>query len=205
MTLDMLVALVGFALAMSLSPGPGNFILLAAGVNFGFRRSVPIILGISGGFLAMVLAIGLGLGPLLQEHQTVYAALKVIGGAYVLWLALKIARSTPTADSGPDRPPRPISFIEAALLQLVNPKAWAVALIVTVSYTTPVDYLASLIAMIAVFAVVNLPAISMWALFGVGLRQVLNDPAKVRVFNIVMALLLVSSMVPVLIDVPLWS
>lgn len=204
MTMEMLAALVGFALVMSLSPGPGNFILLASGVNFGFRRSVPIILGISGGFLAMVLAIGLGLGPILQEHQTVYAVLKVIGGAYVLWLAIKIARSAPPAEAGTDRPDRPVSFLEAALLQLVNPKAWAVALIVTVSYTTPTDYTASLLAMIAVFAVVNLPAISVWALFGVGLRRFLHDPLKVRVFNTVMALLLVASMVPVLFDVSQW-
>lgn len=205
MTLDMLVALVGFAFVMSISPGPSNLILLASGVNFGFVRSLPIVLGVSAGFLSMVLVIGLGLGPVLHEYPLVYAGLKLICAAYVFWLAVKIARSAPSGGPSADKPERPISFAQAALLQLVNPKAWAVALIVTVSYTTPVNYLASLLAMIAVFAVVNLPSISMWALFGVGLRQILNDPAKVRVFNLVMALLLVGSMVPVLIDVPLWS
>ena len=93
-------------------------------------------------------------------------------------------------NAGTDKPERPISFTQASLFQLVHPKAWAVALIVTVSYTTPADYLPSLLAMIVVFAVVNLPAISMGALFGVGLRRLLNDPVKVRVFNIAMALLL---------------
>ncbi len=205
MTFEMFVALVGFAFAMSISPGPGNFILLAAGVNFGFVRSLPIVLGISVGFLSMVLAIGLGLGPVLHSHPFVYAGLKLLCAAYVFRLALKIARSSPSGGPSAEKPERPISFVQACFLQLVNPKAWAVALIVTVSYTTPADYLPSLLAMIAVFAVVNLPAISVWALFGVGLRQVLNDPAKVRVFNIVMALLLVGSMVPVLIDVPLRS
>jgi threonine/homoserine/homoserine lactone efflux protein len=205
MTFEMLVALVGFAFVMSISPGPGNFILLASGVNFGFRRSVPIVLGISAGFLSMVLAVGLGLGPFLHENQSVYAVLKLLCAAYVFWLALKIARSSPMTNASAEKPERPISFLQASLFQLVNPKAWAVALIVTVSYTTPADYLPSLLAMIVVFAVVNLPAISMWALFGVGLRQLLNDPAKVRVFNIAMALLLVGSMIPVLLDVPLWS
>jgi threonine/homoserine/homoserine lactone efflux protein len=205
MTFEMLVALVGFAFVMSISPGPGHFILLASGVNFGFWRSVPIVLGISAGFLSMVLAVGLGLGPVLQEYQSIYTVLKLLCAAYVFWLALKIARSSPMTNASTEKPERPISFLQASLFQLVNPKAWAVALIVTVSYTTPADDLPSLLAMIVVFAVVNLPAISMWALFGVGLRQLLNDPAKVRVFNIAMALLLVGSMVPVLLDVPLWS
>lgn len=205
MTFEMLVALAGFAFAMSISPGPGNFILLASGVNFGFRRSIPIVLGISLGFLTMVLAIGLGLGPILKAYPLANSALKVVCAAYVFWLAVKIARSAPMTSAGSEPPERPISFVQAALFQLVNPKAWAVALIVTVSYTTPANYIASLLAMIVVFAVVNLPALSMWALFGVGLRRFLRDPAKVRVFNVAMALLLVASMIPVLLDVPLWS
>jgi len=202
---ELLVALAGFAFVMSISPGPGNFILLASGVNFGFLRSVPIVLGISFGFLSMVLAIGLGLGPLIQAYPAISIVLKVLCAVYVLWLAVKIARSSPAANAADDRPDRPISFVQASLFQLVNPKAWAVALIVTVSYTTPADYVASLIAMIAVFAVVNLPTISLWALFGVGLRRLLSDPAKVRIVNVVMALLLVASMAPVVLDVPLFG
>ena len=205
MTVEMLIALVGFAFVMSISPGPGNFILLASGANFGFRRSVPIVLGISIGFLSMLLAVGLGVGPVLQEHQSVYTALKLLCAAYVVWLALKIARAAPMADAGTDKPERPISFLQASLFQLVNPKAWAVALIVTVSYTSPANYLPSLILMIVVFAIVTVPSISVWALFGVGLRRLLRDPARVRAFNIVMALLLVGSMIPVLIDIRLWS
>lgn len=204
MTVETLIALVGFAFAMSISPGPGNFILLASGANFGFQRSVPIVLGISIGFLSMVLAVGLGLGAVLQEHQSVYTALKLVCAGYVFWLALKIARSAPMSEAGTDKPERPISFLQASLFQLVNPKAWAVALIVTVSYTSPANYLASLIGMIAVFAMVNVPFISVWALFGVGLRRLLRDPLRVRAFNIAMALLLVASMLPVLIDIRLW-
>jgi threonine/homoserine/homoserine lactone efflux protein len=205
MTTEMLVALIGFAFVMSVSPGPSNFILLASGVNFGFLRSLPIVFGISAGFLSMVLAVGLGLGPVLNAYPAIAVVLKAACAAYVLWLAVKIARSSPSGGPSAEKPEKPISFMQASLFQLVNPKAWAVALIVTVSYTTPVNYVASLIAMIAVFAVVNLPSISLWALFGVGLRRLLNDPAKVRIFNIVMALLLVGSMVPVLLDVSLWA
>ena len=200
MTADLFLALAGFAFVMSISPGPGNFLLLASGVNFGFARSIPLVLGISLGFLTMVLLVGLGVGQILQRYEGVYVALKFVCAAYVLWLAVKIATSAPGEMTREDTAATPISFVQAALFQLVNPKAWAVALIVTVSYTTETDYLFSLLAMIAVFAAINLPAISLWALSGVLLRRIMSNPVQVRVFNVAMGLLLAGSMVPILMD-----
>lgn len=196
---DTMIALIGFAFVMSISPGPGNFLLLASGVNFGFPRSLPLVLGISFGFLTMVFFVGIGLGQILQQAPIIYTVLKFTCAAYVLWLALKIARSRSTGPSGEDQMERPISFLQAALFQLVNPKAWAVALIVTVSYTNPENYLTSLVVMILLFALVNLPAISVWAISGVALRRVLRKGRQVAIFNLVMALLLVGSMIPVLL------
>jgi len=201
MTTDLILALIGFAFVMSISPGPGNFLLLASGVNFGFARSIPLILGISIGFLTMVLMVGLGIGQVLQRYEGVYTALKFVCAAYVLWLAVKIATSTPGEMAEAEGNAAPISFVQAALFQLVNPKAWAVALIVTVSYTTQTNYLASLIALIAIFAVINLPSISMWAISGVLLRRIMSNPVQVKVFNTVMAVLLAGSMIPILLDV----
>jgi threonine/homoserine/homoserine lactone efflux protein len=198
MPLETALALMGFAFAMSISPGPGNFLLLASGANFGFLRSVPLVLGISGGFLTMVLFVGLGLGQVLQAVPALYTALKLVCAAYVLWLAWKIARSRAIAPEGTAAMARPIGFLQAALFQLVNPKAWAVALIVTVSYTSPDDYLLSLVLMIALFALVNLPAISVWAVSGAALRGVLARGNRIAVFNITMAVLLVASMALVL-------
>lgn len=203
MTLELLLALAGFAFATSITPGPSNLILLASGVNYGFRRSLPLMLGISAGFLTMVLLVGLGIGQVLQANATLYAILQSLSVLYVLWLAWKIAssRTTPTSDG--DAAARPFTFLQAALLQWVNPKAWTVALIVTVSYTPqgtlPGDYLPSLLLMILVFGVVNLPSISTWAICGMALRRVLSDPARLRGFNIAMALLLVASMVPIVL------
>ncbi|MCP4329665.1 MAG: LysE family translocator [Alphaproteobacteria bacterium] len=199
MTFQTLLALVGFAFVMSITPGPGNFLLLASGANFGILRTVPLILGISFGFLSMVLAVGLGLGQILRQYEIVYALLRFVCLAYVIWLAWKIAhiRSVGVDDTGAGS--NPISFLQAAAFQLVNPKAWAVALIVTVSYTSAEDYYLSLVSMIAVFAIVNLPAISAWAIFGVGLRRLLSDERRLRAFNIGMASLLVVSMVPVVL------
>ena len=198
MSLETMFALIGFAFVMSITPGPGNFLLLASGVNFGFLRSLPLVLGISLGFLTMVFFVGLGLGQVLQSNPTVYTILKFASAGYVFWLAWKIARSRSFAPGDRDEMEKPISFLHGALLQLVNPKAWAVALIVTVSYTNPDRYLASLILMILIFAVVNLPSLGVWAVSGMALRRIIGDGPKVVVFNILMALLLVGSMMPVL-------
>jgi len=204
MTSDLLLALAGFAFVTSASPGPGNFLLLASGVNFGFRRSLPLVLGISGGFLTMVFLVGLGLGPLLQRFPLIALALKGACIAFVLWLAWKIARAAPKIAEGRDAGARPIGFVQAALLQWLNPKAWTVALIVTVSYVTPgattADTVASLLLVIAFFACVNLPSISLWALSGVALRRLFADPVRLRRFNIAMAVLLVLSMAPVVLS-----
>ncbi len=210
---ELLLALAGFAFVTSVSPGPGNFLLLASGANFGFRRSLPLVLGISLGFLTMVFLVGMGLGPLLQSHPQVYAVLKVACIGYVLWLAWKIAKAAPTtsapsldaAENGAAA--RPFGFIQAALLQWLNPKAWAVALIVTVSYAAPppgattAEYAASLLLVIFFFALVNLPSISLWAVFGVALRHLLSDGRRLRRFNAAMALLLVLSMAPVVLSI----
>lgn len=194
-----LLALAGFALVMSISPGPSNVMLLASGMNFGFVRSLPLLFGITCGFLSMVLLVGLGLGELLAMSPAVYLALKVLSAAYVLWLAVKIARSGAAGTAGDPSLARPIGFIEAALFQLVNPKAWTVALIVTVSYTDPSRYLSSLMLLIAVFAVVNVPSIGVWSLSGQALRRALGEGRRIVWFNGAMAVLLVASMMPVLL------
>ena len=205
MTFDLLLALTGFAFVTSASPGPGNLLLLTSGVNFGFRRSLPLVLGISLGFLAMVFLVGIGLGPLLQRFPLLALALKVACIAYVLWLAWKIANATSRVGADGDTAARPIGFVQAALLQWLNPKAWTVALILTVSYTTPgsstADYVTSLLLVIFCFAMVNLPSISLWALSGVALRWMFEDPVRLRRFNLAMALLLVLSMAPVMLKI----
>ncbi|SLN44666.1 LysE family translocator [Oceanibacterium hippocampi] len=199
MSIDTALALTGFAFAMSISPGPANFLLLASGANFGYLRSLPLLLGISLGFLAMVFLVGMGLGELLRQFPVVNDVLKLACAGFVLWLAWKIANSRTMGGGEGQAMARPLGFVQAALFQLVNPKAWAVALIVTVGYTDPDAYLTSLLLLILLFAVVNLPSISVWAISGVALRRLLGEGRRIVVFNIAMALLLVASMVPVLL------
>lgn len=199
MSLEIGLAIAGFAFVMSASPGPSNFLLLASGVNFGFARSIPLILGISSGFLTMVFLLGIGLGQVLKNAPDIYTLLKVACATYVMWLAWKIARSRTFGPKHDEEVGHPISYVQAALFQLVNPKAWAVALVVTTSYTDPENYLSSLIMVIIMFAVINLPSISIWALSGVALRRILGEGDRIVVFNVAMALLLVASMAVVLL------
>jgi threonine/homoserine/homoserine lactone efflux protein len=197
MTPEMAVALIGFAFATSISPGPSNLLVLASGANFGFARTLPLIFGVSAGFLAMVFLVGTVLGPVLARLPELYVAMRIACGAYVAWLAVKIAGSRSIGSTENAAAASPMGFLQGALLQLVNPKAWAVALIVTVSYTEPGRFLTSLVILIALFAVVNLPSIAVWALSGAALQRVLTHGRRIVLFNVGLALLLVGSMVPV--------
>ena len=194
MPVETALALMGFAFVTSISPGPSNFLLLSSGATFGFRGSLPLVFGISCGFLAMVAGVGLGLGTLLEAYPVLVTALEIVCGLYVLWLAWKIARSRVVPTGGGPDVGSPIGFVQAATLQLVNPKAWAVALIVTVTYTVPDVYARSLVVLIGVFFVVNVPAISVWALAGASLARALSVGNRIAWFNGAMAALLVASM-----------
>ncbi|MBD8494117.1 LysE family translocator [Pseudomonas syringae] len=195
LSFDLLLAFALFALVTSITPGPNNMMLLASGVNFGFRRTLPHMLGISTGFMVLVLAVGFGLGSLFQTWPVLYTLLRYIGGAYLLYLAWKIATSGPANED--DKPQgKPMSFMAAALFQWVNPKAWVMAIGAISTYTPMQGYFTNVLVIAAVFALINLPGVSIWAGFGSLLRNVLRDPRGLRIFNGVMALLLVLSLYP---------
>lgn len=199
MSFDLLLAFALFALVSSITPGPNNMMLMASGVNFGLRRTVPHMLGVSIGFMVLVLAVGFGLGSVFQSFPWFYTLLRYVGGAYLLYLAWKIATSGPVGDSGPSRG-EPITFFAAALFQWVNPKAWVMAVGAITTYTPMQGYFTNVLVITAVFGLINLPGVGIWAGFGSLLRNVLRDPRRVRVFNGVMALLLVLSLYPLVVQ-----
>ncbi|AVA22043.1 LysE family translocator [Rhizobium sp. LEGMi198b] len=193
---DTFLALLLFAFTTSITPGPNNMMLFASGVNFGFRRTIPHMLGIGAGFLSLLLGVGLGLGALLHTVPLLYTALKFAGGAYLVWIAWKIAtsRSLSEKESGVE----PMSFLSAAAFQWVNPKAWVMAVTAMATYTNPQLYLISVLLVGLAFAAVNVPSVSTWAGFGSALRDWLSDPVRLKWFNITMAVLLVLSLWPML-------
>ncbi|HJS85841.1 MAG TPA: LysE family translocator [Acetobacteraceae bacterium] len=196
MSAELLLAFAGFAFATSITPGPNNAMLLASGVNHGFRRTLPHMAGVCLGCVLMLVLVALGLGALFTATPVLYVALRYISGAYLLWLAWRIARSGPVA-AGHGRG-RPMSFLEAAAFQWVNPKAWIMVVGAVTTYA-PRDGFPRAVAVIAVlFLAINAPSISLWAGCGVALRRVLTHPRRVRAFNGAMALLLVLSLYPLL-------
>lgn len=196
MPFDTFLALILFAFTTSITPGPNNMMLFASGVNFGFRRTIPHMLGIGVGFLSLLLGVGLGLGALLHAVPTVYTALKFAGGAYLVWIAWKIAssRSLSEGKAGAE----PMTFLGAAAFQWVNPKAWVMAVTAIATYTNADLYLLSVLLVSLAFAIVNVPSVSTWAGFGSALRDWLSVPARLKWFNITMATLLVLSLWPML-------
>jgi threonine/homoserine/homoserine lactone efflux protein len=196
MPLDRFLALVLFAFTTSITPGPNNMMLFASGVNFGFRRTIPHMFGIGGGFLTLLLGVGFGLGAILHTVPVLYMALKFAGGAYLVWIAWKIATSRSLSEA--KGTVKPMSFLAAAAFQWVNPKAWVMAVTAMATYTNPDLYLFSVLLVGLAFAVVNLPSVSTWAGFGSALREWLSDPVRLKWFNITMAVLLVLSLWPML-------
>lgn len=191
-----LSALLLFALVSSITPGPNNTMLLASGVNFGFLRSLPHMLGISCGFALLILTVGLGLGALFERVPVLHTVLRYVGAAYLLWLAWKMARAAPP-DARGDGNARPLGFLGAAAFQWVNPKAWVMAFGAITAYL-PDQSVRSVVIVTLVFALVNLPSVGLWTGCGTMLRSLLQNPVRLRRFNLLMALLLVASLYPML-------
>ena len=194
MDLALLPALLTFAFVSSITPGPNNLMLLASGANFGVRRSIPHMLGISVGHSFMVVVVGLGLTGAFEAAPVLHDVLTVASVLYLLWLAWRIATSVPK--DGTARA-RPFTFWQAAAFQWVNPKAWVMAIGAVTLYAGDGGPRAVL-AVAGVFAATNLPSIGVWTVLGQEMRRFLTSPARLRAFNWTMAALLVLSLWPVL-------
>lgn len=188
--------LIGFALAGSLTPGPNVLMVAAAAAGHGIRAVMPHMLGVTIGFAVMVLLVGLGLAGPMAASPLVHGALQLVAVLWMLWLAWKIATAPPPAD-GPSRPP--MNFVQAALFQWVNPKAWMVAGAAIAGYTQQGAALLPQVAAIAVFfLLISMPCLLIWAALGAGARRVLRDARALRRFNIAMGVLLALSVLPLL-------
>ena len=188
-----MIAFAFFALSMSASPGPNNVMVTASGANFGFRRTLPHMFGVAVGFPVMLLGVGLGIGALIAAHPEIQTGLELIGAVYLLVLAWRIARAG-EVEIGKTAP-RPMTFLEAAAFQWLNPKAWLIAVGALGTYAPAETPLApTLLVMGLIFIAACLPSVGLWTLIGTGVGRLLSTSRSVRVFNIAMALLLVASL-----------
>ncbi|MBV9995399.1 MAG: LysE family translocator [Caulobacteraceae bacterium] len=193
-TPELLSAMLAFAFAASITPGPNNAMLMASGANFGLRASAAHMSGVIAGFTVLLTLCGFGLAGVFAAFPPLHALLKWGGAAYLLWLAWKIASAKGIGAKAAG--PRPMTFVAAVGFQFVNPKGWAMALGAVSAYVPTRAFVANLAVALAVFAAVSVFSVLAWTAFGVALRRFLDRPAALRAFNVGMALLLVASLVP---------
>ena len=195
MTIEHFTALFTFALVTVITPGPNNLMLMASGANFGFRRTVPHMMGIGLGFPSMVFLVGVGIMQVFDLWPLSYTVLKVASVFYLLFLAWKIANAAPPKQTEVEG--KPLTFLQSAAFQWVNPKAWSMALSAITLYATSRDLPA--VAWVAgTYVCVSLISTVSWTVLGQQVRRLLTRPARLRTFNLVMAILLVATLIPVL-------
>lgn len=196
MNMEIITALLAFAAVSTVTPGPNNLMLLASGANFGYWRTLPHMLGIALGMVFMVLTLGAGVVGIFEQVTWSYELLKVLCVLYMLYLASKIARAGQLANDTKARA-KPFSFMQAALFQWVNPKAWSMALTAITLYS-PERSVQNVALVALAFGLVNLPSVSLWVLMGTKLQRWLSNATRLRYFNWSMASLLIASLYPVL-------
>ena len=193
-----------FMLVSSITPGPNNTMLMASGVHFGYRRTVPHLMGVQLGFGFMLIAVGLGLHAVLAQFPAFYDVVRFAGAAYMVWMAWSLASARPqfqeqaAIEQSAQNEPKPLGFWGAVLFQWVNPKAWVMAVTIMSAYVPPGAGLLQIAPLGLMFALLGFPCSSVWVGFGSALRSYLQDAFRMRVFNCSMAAALLASLYPML-------
>lgn len=191
LNLSYLLSLITFVFSVSITPGPNNLMVTASGIRFGFSRTIPHILGICVGFISICILVALGLGSLFLSFPILQTTLKLVGSAYLLYLAYKIIRS-----ASPDTMStagKPLAFLHATVFQLVNPKGWTMAITGVSAFSLSGDYLvSSTIAVILSFTVVTPICVCLWTLLGTKISELITQAKYLRWFNYTLGLLTAS-------------
>lgn len=198
--MELFFAVLFFAFSTTITPGPNNVMIMSSGVNYGIKASMPHWLGICLGFPLMVLLVGLGFGVVFERYPHLHQLIKVLGVAYLIWLAWQIASAEPKAiEQGKSKP---FSFMQAALFQWVNGKAWVMASGAVAAFTSVGGvYWLEVSIITAAFLLVAFPCVGLWLVFGAALRAILTKALFQRIFNICMAIILLLSVVPVVFEI----
>jgi threonine/homoserine/homoserine lactone efflux protein len=192
-------AFLVFAVVMFFTPGPNNVMLLASGLHFGFRRTLPHVAGVSIGFAFMIAVTGLGFGALFTSLPWLQTVLKFCGAAYLVYLAIAIAVSGPP-EAGHAERRRPMTFLGAALFQWINVKGWVMAIGTITAYAAIATYPWNVTVQVALSLVMGFASSVSWTICGSALQPLVRSPRAVRGFNVVMAMLLLASLYPVLAE-----
>lgn len=179
-----LLPLATYCFLMSSTPGPNNVMLTASGANFGFRGTLPHILGINVGGAVQTFSACVGLGALFMAWPVLHSILRFTGALYLLFLAWKLTGGV----MGEAQAARPLTLREGALFQAINPKSWMKAVtLASVFMPAGLSPVQGGLLVAGVGFVIGFPCVSAWALFGAAIRRVLEDPRRRRAFNVIMA------------------
>ena len=196
--LNLFFALVSFYFVMYVTPGPNNAMVLTSGIKFGFSKTVPHMSGITIGHVLQVVLVCLGLGKLFQIFPLIQNILRIICALYLLYLGYKIIGSFSKMK---DDDSRPLKFYEAALFQLVNPKAWTISTMVASGFLPTDEKLIISILFISITALIICPiSISIWAGFGSGIRNLVKNNKKKAIVEYFLAILLLITAILIVID-----
>jgi len=197
--MDYLLAIILFAISSSVTPGPNNITVMASGVNFGIRKSLPVFTGICLGFALMLFLLGIGFGQLFTEMPYIHVVIKVFGIFYLLYFAYLIATASEITQS--NTPRKPLTFLNGILFQWLNAKAWVVATGAIAAFTSVgTDFYTQHLIITLTFLLISFPCVGIWLLFGSTLKHRLKSKRHLQVFNYAMAGLLVLSIVPIIIE-----
>ncbi|WP_145583766.1 LysE family translocator [Yersinia thracica] len=190
MELSLFLSMVGFLWVAAITPGPNNMLLTSAGANFGFMRSIWLMLGIMLGMQSMLLLVAFGVGGLILVYPSLHLILKILGSLYLLWLAWKIATSAYEKLETNVVPPKPLRLYQGWLLQFLNPKAWLMGLGSVASFSMAgAAYHHSILMISLGMFMVNLVAGIIWLGFGTLIGRLLRSRRAWFTFNISMGLL----------------
>ena len=191
------LSVILFCLVTSITPGPNNIMLMSSGLNHGVLKTVPHISGIIIGFPLMVAALGFGLGTIFLNYPVIHQFIKIAGVSYLLFLAWKIANTT-RANAG-NHLREPLTFMQAAAFQWLNPKAWVIAIGAIAAFTTVGNFEVQVVIIVFTYLFVGSFSMGLWLLMGASLQKILHSQKQLQVFNVVMAILLVLSIVPIVV------
>tara|TARA_A100001015_G_scaffold260747_1_gene305739 strand:+ start:1596 stop:2201 length:606 start_codon:yes stop_codon:yes gene_type:complete len=198
MSVELIFALFIFAFVSSITPGPNNIMLMASGTNFGFRKTIPHILGINIGYSMLTFSLGIGLMEVFNLFPLIKIILKSLCSGYLVYLSYRIATSSTSTDKNEKQKSRPFSFTEAMLFQWVNPKGWTMALSAITIYS-PTNALSGIILVTVAFSITNFPCQCLWTLLGQQFRKLMSSSFKLKMFNYIMAGLLMLTLIQIFI------
>jgi threonine/homoserine/homoserine lactone efflux protein len=200
MSQSLFIAFVMFATVMFFTPGPNNIMLLSSGLTYGFRPTLPHVAGITVGFAFMVGTVGIGLGTVFIAYPILQTILKWGGVVYLVYLAAVIAMADPVKPEEGGRRKGPMTFWGAAMFQWINAKGWVMVISTITAYAAIASFPWNIAIQVAISLILGAVSCSAWALFGSALRPLLSSRTAVRTFNIVMAILLLASLIPVFLE-----